>query len=86
MKNVNGASIAFAVLGLAGVVWTIVDVVREGVDGVPGSTWVCGVLGLILAATALYRDFGGQPLVTVNPDHESEAQQFEDQKRRDGLA
>ncbi|MFZ2512769.1 MAG: hypothetical protein WAW85_16945 [Gordonia sp. (in: high G+C Gram-positive bacteria)] len=72
-------------LGLAGVVWMIVDIVRLGWSEVPGSTYACGVLGAILGVFAVYRDLGGQPLVTANPNWESEAQQFEDQQKHDGF-
>ncbi|MFT3714736.1 MAG: hypothetical protein QM774_01970 [Gordonia sp. (in: high G+C Gram-positive bacteria)] len=85
MKRVSTSLILLVVVGLIGVVWMIADVVREGASNVPGSTWFCGVLGAVLAISAIYREFGGQPIITVNPDHESEKDQFEDQKRRDGL-
>ena len=86
MRSVSGVWVVLVGLGMVGVVWAIVDIVNVGAGEVPGSTWVAGVLGLILMVAALYREFGGQPLITANPDHESQAQQFEEQKRRDGLA
>lgn len=64
----------------------IVDIVRLGWNEVPGSTYACGAFGFVLAVFALYRELGGQPIVTENPAWESEAQQFEDQKKRDGLS
>ncbi len=83
--RVSGFTAFLAALGLAGVIWMIVDVVRLGAGEVPGSTWACGVLGAIVAATALYRELGGTPLLAADPAHQSQAQQFEDQQRRDGL-
>ena len=62
-------------IGLVGVVWAIVDVVDRGWSSVPGSTWVCAVLGLVLVVFALYREFGGSPLITV--DHENIAEEYE---------
>lgn len=85
MKRVNGSLVVLVVLGLAGVVWMIVDLVRLGAGEVPGSTWACGVLGAVLAVFAVYRELGGQPLITENPAYESQAQQFEEQQKRDGL-
>lgn len=85
MQRVSGLLVILTTLGLAGVVWMIIDIVRLGWGEVPGSTYTCGVLGAILAAFAVYRELGGRPLVTENADWESEAQQFEDQQKRDGL-
>lgn len=80
-----GTWAAFVVIGLAGVIWAVVDVITRGWGGVPGSTWVCAALGLILAINALYREFGGQPLVTVNPQ-ENIAEEYEEQKRESAAA
>lgn len=85
MQRMSGLHLALITLGLAGVVWMIVDIVRLGWGEVPGSTYACGVLGVVVVGLAVYRDLGGQPLVTANPNWESEAQQFEDQQKRDGL-
>lgn len=82
MRNV-GVWVVLVGIGAVGVIWAIVDIVNKGWSQVPGSTWLCGVLGLILAVGALYREFGGQPLVTV--DHENIAEEYEAQKRADGL-
>lgn len=75
----GGIWVVMVAIGLLGTVWAIVDVVDRGWDEVPGSTWLCGVLGLVLAGFALYREFGGQPLITV--DQENIAQEYEEQKR-----
>ncbi|MEZ5212795.1 MULTISPECIES: hypothetical protein [unclassified Gordonia (in: high G+C Gram-positive bacteria)] len=83
--RVSGFLVLMVGLGFVGVIWAIVDVVNRGWSHVPGSTYACGVLGLILAVFALYREFGGQSLITENPEHESAAAQYEEQKRRDGL-
>ncbi|MGV9480519.1 hypothetical protein [Gordonia aichiensis] len=70
-------------IGVIGVVWAVVDVIDRGWASVPGSTWVCAALGLVLVVFAVYREFGGQPLVTVND--ENIAEEYEAQKRADGL-
>ncbi|MGW5522888.1 hypothetical protein [Gordonia sp. NPDC003950] len=74
-----GIWLVMVVIGLTGVVWALVDVINRGVGDVPGSTWLCGVLGLVLAAFALYREFGGEPLITF--DDENIAEEYEQQKR-----
>lgn len=74
-----GIWVVMVAIGSIGVVWALVDVVNRGWAGVPGSTWLCGVLGLVLAGFALYREFGGEPLITV--DHENVAAEYEQQKR-----
>ena len=79
----RGVFVALVAIGLIGIVWAIVDVIDSGWSSVPGSTWVCAALGLVLVAFALYREFGGQPLVTVND--ENIAEEYEAQKRADGL-
>lgn len=86
MRHGNGFEVLMIVLGAIGIVWALVDVVDDGAGNVAGSTWVAGALGIVLIVTAVYRMAAGGPIVTVNPDHESPAQQFEEQKRRDGLA
>lgn len=83
--RISGFLISMTVLGLAGVVWMIVDIVRLGAGDVPGSTWACGVLGAVLVVSAAYRELGGTPIITENPNYESEAQQFEEQQKRDGF-
>ncbi len=83
--RVSGFLMTMTVLGLAGVVWMIVDLVRLGAGDVPGSTWACGVLGLVLVVSSAYRELGGTPIITENPAYESPAQQFEEQQKRDGL-
>lgn len=75
----KGVFVVLVGIGLVGVVWAIVDVVDRGWSSVPGSTWVCAVLVVF----ALYREFGGSPLITV--DHENIAEEYEAQKRADGL-
>lgn len=79
----KGAFVALVAIGLVGIVWAVVDVIDRGWSSVPGSTWVCAALGLVLVVFALYREFGGQPLVTV--DNENIAEEYEAQKRADGL-
>ncbi|MGW0037631.1 hypothetical protein [Gordonia sp. NPDC003376] len=75
-----GIWVVMVAIGLLGVVWAVVDVVNRGWGDVPGSTWLCAILGAILAVFALYREFGGEPLVTV--DHENVAEEYEEQKRQ----
>ncbi|GAA4748088.1 hypothetical protein GCM10023217_17670 [Gordonia alkaliphila] len=83
--RVSGFLVVMVALGVVGVVWMIADIVNLGWGGVPGSTYACGVLGVLLIGFAMYREFGGQPLISSVPGHESQAQQFEEQQRRDGL-
>lgn len=84
--RVSGFLVLMVGLGVVGVTWMLVDVVNLGWSHVPGSTWVCGVLGLVLALTAFYRELGGRPLLTEDPDHQNPAQQYEAQKKHDGLS
>ena len=79
----KGVFVVLVGIGLVGVVWAIVDVVDRGWSSGPGSTWVCAALGLVLVVFALYREFGGSPLVTV--DNENIAEEYEAQKRADGV-
>lgn len=83
--RVSGFLVVLVALGFAGIVWMMVDIVNLGWSGVPGSTYACGVLGVVLSAFALYREFGGQPIVTLDPYSVNPAEQYEEQKKRDGL-
>lgn len=84
--RVSGFLVVLVALGFAGIVWMLVDIVDLGWSGVPGSTYACGVLGAVLSGFALYREFGGQPIVTLDPYAVDPAAQYEEQKKRDGLS
>ncbi|GAC56798.1 hypothetical protein GOHSU_13_00200 [Gordonia hirsuta DSM 44140 = NBRC 16056] len=86
MQRVSGFLVIMVALGFAGIVWMIVDIVDLGWGEVPGSTYACGVLGAVLSGFALYREFGGQPIVSLDPYSVSPAEQYEEQKKHDGLS
>ncbi|AZG48528.1 hypothetical protein [Gordonia insulae] len=63
-----GIWVFFVAVGVVGLTWAIVDIVNVGWGNVPGSTWLCVLMSLIVVVGSLYREFGGAPLVTADDD------------------
>lgn len=64
----RGIWVFFLVVGCIGLIWAVVDIVNLGPSHVPGSTWLCLAMSIVVAVGSVYREFGGTPLVTFDDE------------------